>query len=67
MDSFMSFLENKMMPPMMKLGNQRHLIAIRNGLVITLPAIIGGEFIFNFGEFTDSCLDYFFKTLSRVN
>ncbi|QAR35531.1 PTS sugar transporter subunit IIC [Latilactobacillus curvatus] len=50
MDSFMSFLENKMMPPMMKLGNQRHLIAIRNGLVITLPAIIGGSLFLILGN-----------------
>ena len=32
------------MPPMAKVGNNKYLVSIRNGLVLTLPAIISGSF-----------------------
>lgn len=50
MEKFMAFLENKVIPPLTKVGNLRYLIAIRNGLVVTLPAIIGGSIFLIFGN-----------------
>jgi len=50
MNAIMNFLETKLIPPLTKIGNQRHLIAIRNGLVVTLPAIIGGSIFLIFGN-----------------
>lgn len=42
-NKFMNFLENKLMPIGGRLGRQRHLIAIRDGVVATMPlTIIGG-------------------------
>ena len=39
----MDWLQNKIMPPMSKVGNNKYLVSIRNGLVLTLPAIISGS------------------------
>lgn len=39
----MDWLQNKIMPPMAKVGNNKYLVSIRNGLVLTLPAIISGS------------------------
>lgn len=42
-NKLMSFLENKLMPIGARLGRQRHLLAIRDGVVATMPlTIIGG-------------------------
>ena len=43
MDAFMNWITDKLMPPLTKIANQRHLVAIRNGLVVTLPVIIAGS------------------------
>lgn len=44
MNKFFEFLEKKLMPPMTKLSEQRHLRAIRDGIVATIPLIIIGSF-----------------------
>lgn len=43
MDRFMEFFQKKVIPPMEKLGSNKYLVAVRNGLVLTLPAVIGGS------------------------
>lgn len=46
MDKIMNFVENKIMPPMLKVSNQRHLSAIRDGLIATIPiTVIGSLFL----------------------
>lgn len=50
MDKFLNWIQDVLIPPLTKLGNQRHLIAIRNGLTITLPAIIGGSIFLIIGN-----------------
>ncbi|MEQ7215309.1 PTS transporter subunit EIIC [Enterococcus asini] len=46
MDNVMNFVENKLMPPMLKLSNQRHLNAVRDGLIATIPiTVIGSMFL----------------------
>lgn len=44
MDKFVRFIDEKLAGPMNKLANQRHLLAIRNGIIATLPLIIVGSF-----------------------
>lgn len=44
MDAFIKFLDEKLSAPMAKLANQRHLRAIRDGIIATLPLIIVGSF-----------------------
>lgn len=44
MNKFFQFIENVLMPPMTKLSEQRHLRAIRDGIVSTIPLIIVGSF-----------------------
>lgn len=46
MDKVMNFVETKLMEPMMKISNQRHLGAVRDGLIATIPiTIIGSIFL----------------------
>lgn len=53
MKKFFEWIERVLMPPMAKLSEQRHLRAIRDGIVSTLPLIIVGSFflIFAFPPF----------------
>jgi PTS system cellobiose-specific IIC component len=44
MDKFLKWIEEKFMPPMAKLSEQRHLRAIRDGVISTLSLIIVGSF-----------------------
>lgn len=44
LDKFTTFLEEKLAGPLEKLANQRHLRAIRDGIIATLPLIIVGSF-----------------------
>lgn len=48
MNKFMKWVEDKLVPPMAKIGNQRHLLAIRNGVVSTLSLILIGTFFMVF-------------------
>ncbi|MDR2833005.1 MAG: PTS transporter subunit EIIC [Streptococcaceae bacterium] len=51
MQAFLNWIEFKMMPPMTKVGNQRHMVAIRNGVISTLSLILIGSFILVFANF----------------
>lgn len=44
MEKFMNWIEAKLMPIAFKLSNQRHMRAIRQGIVATLPLTIVGSF-----------------------
>ena len=44
MKTFFELLEKYLLPPMTKLSEQRHLKAIRDGIVSTIPLIIVGSF-----------------------
>ncbi|WP_443659410.1 PTS sugar transporter subunit IIC [Clostridium algidicarnis] len=44
MERFLKWIEESLMPPMAKLSEQRHLKAIRDGVISTLSLIIVGSF-----------------------
>ncbi|MDI6601971.1 MAG: PTS sugar transporter subunit IIC [Thermoanaerobacteraceae bacterium] len=44
MEAILKWVEEKFMPPMAALANQRHLRTVRDGIVGTLPLIIVGSF-----------------------
>lgn len=44
MQRFLNWIEEKFMPPMAKLSEQRHLRAIRDGVISTISLIIVGSF-----------------------
>ncbi|MGL5964637.1 MAG: PTS transporter subunit EIIC, partial [Fusobacteriaceae bacterium] len=44
MEKFYSIIENVFMKPMTKLAEQRHLKAVRDGMVSTIPLTIVGSF-----------------------
>lgn len=48
MNKFFEWVERVLMPPMAKLSEQKHLRAIRDGIVSTLPLIIVGSFFMIF-------------------
>jgi PTS system cellobiose-specific IIC component len=50
MDKLMNWLQDTIIPPLSRLGNQRHLVAVRNGLTLTLPAIISGSIFLIIGN-----------------
>lgn len=43
MKGLMTFLEEKIQPIGMKVGSQKHLLAVRDGLVLSMPLIIVGS------------------------
>jgi len=51
MKRVLEFIETKMMPPMTRIGNQRHMVAIRNGVISTLSLILIGAFIMVLANF----------------
>lgn len=48
---FMEFMEEKFLPVAAKLGGQRHLLALRDGVVMVMPLLILGAFSMIIGEF----------------
>ena len=44
MNTFVKFLDEKLSQPMARLSTQRHLQAVRDGIIATLPLIIVGSF-----------------------
>lgn len=44
MKKFMDFIELKLAPPLEKMGNQRHLSAIKDGMISVIPLTIIGSF-----------------------
>lgn len=48
MSKFVDFLENRLSAPMARLSEQRHLLAIRDGVISSLPFIIVGSFFLIF-------------------
>lgn len=44
MDKFQAFLDRSLGPIMSKLGGNRYLLAVRDGVVSALPLIIVGSF-----------------------
>lgn len=43
MEGFVNFIETHFLPVATKIGNQRHLLAIRDGVIFTIPLIIVGS------------------------
>lgn len=50
MEKFADFLDKKLSMPMAKLAEQRHLRAVRDGIIATLPLIIVGSFLLIFAN-----------------
>ena len=51
MDRLVNSLEQKLMPFANKIGTQRHMMAIRKGIVATMPLTIVGSFFTIFLNF----------------
>lgn len=51
MNKLLSFVENKLSPPLLKLAQQHHLSAVKNGMMVTLPLTIIGSIFILIGSF----------------
>ena len=45
MDKFVGLIEQKIMPVANRIGTQRHMTAIRKGIIATMPLTIVGSFL----------------------
>lgn len=43
LEKFNQFLEDKFMPLAGRIGNQKHLQSVRDGLILTMPLAIAGS------------------------
>lgn len=66
MKQFMDWLQNSLMPPMAKIGNNKYLVSVRNGLVLTLPAIISGSVFLILGNIPIPAWTHFIKPYMNV-
>ena len=64
MKKIIEFFQGKMMPILIKVGNQRHLVAIRNGLAITIPFVIAGSVFLILGNLPFSWWPAFIGTFA---
>ena len=65
-NKFMTFMEDKFLPLAGKLGNQRHLLALRDGVVMMMPLLIIGAFSMIIAEFpVQAFLDFMAKTFGE--
>ncbi|MBO4809475.1 PTS system, cellobiose-specific IIC component [Lachnospiraceae bacterium G11] len=60
---FMKFMEEKFLPVAAKLGGQRHLLALRDGVVMVMPLLILGAFSMIIAEFP---VEAFINFMARV-
>lgn len=51
MKKFLSWIEEKLMPPMVKLSENRYLVSIRDGIIATMPLVMLGSFFVLFAQF----------------
>lgn len=66
MNNFMKWMQSKLIPPMAKVGNNKYLVAIRDGLVLTLPAVIGGSIFLIIGNIPIPAWTNFIKPYSPL-
>ncbi len=64
MDKFTSMLEEKLMPIAAKIANQRHLAAIKDGIIVTVPFIIAGSVFLILANLPITAVSEFYKTES---
>ena len=65
-NKFMTFMEEKFLPLAGKLGSQRHLLALRDGVVMMMPLLIIGAFSMIIAEFpVQAFLDFMANTFGE--
>lgn len=64
--SMSNFMEEKFLPIAAKIGGQRHLLALRDGIVMVMPLLILGAFAMIIAEFPlKAYLDFMAKTFGE--
>ena len=65
-NKFMSFMEEKFLPVAARMGSQRHLLALRDGVVMMMPLLILGAFSMIIAEFpVQAFLDFMARTFGE--
>ncbi len=65
--SLMDFMENKFLPVAAKIGGQRHLLALRDGIIMVMPLLILGAFSMIIAEFPLEAFTNFMAKLFGEN
>lgn len=61
-----NFIEEKFLPVAARIGSQRHLIAMRDGIVMVMPLLILGAFAMIIAEFPfQPYLDFMARTFGE--
>ena len=66
MNSLLTFVENKMAPPLNKLANQHHLNAVKNGMMVTVPLTIIGSIFLLIPNIPISFIQSFFEPYASM-
>ena len=63
MDKFINFMEKYFIPYASKIGNQRHLVAIRDAFTVTMPLMILGALAVMFNNLPIPVFQNFMKSI----
>ena len=66
-NKLMDFMENKFLPVATKIGGQRHLLALRDGVVMSMPLLILGAFAMIIAEFPLEAFTNFMASIFGEN
>lgn len=62
MEAFGQFLETHFVPVAARVGNQKHLLSIRDGLILVLPLLIVGSIFLILGAFPIDAVKQWIET-----
>lgn len=66
MNKFMDFVENKLTPPLLKFGENRYMLAIKNGMILTVPFTIIGSIFLILSEFPVKSYQTFIEPYKNI-
>ncbi|MDR1131540.1 MAG: PTS transporter subunit EIIC, partial [Oscillospiraceae bacterium] len=66
-NAIMNFMEEKFIPVAARIGGQRHLLALRDGIVMVMPLLIIGAFSMIIGEFPIEAVTNFLASVFGEN
>ncbi len=61
MDKFNDFMEEKFMPIAAKISSQKHLLALRDGLIVSMPLLVVASLFIVINEFPSAAYQEFMK------
>ncbi|WP_368251329.1 PTS sugar transporter subunit IIC [Enterococcus sp. 2201sp1_2201st1_B8_2201SCRN_220225] len=66
MNKFVEFVDQKVSPPLMKLGENRYMVAVKNGMILTVPFTIIGSIFMVLAQFPAEGYQSFIEPYKNV-